>query len=290
MDLTDLVKPINSSKVAKLIKVQFGEDYNIDNLNLTESVKLLNKTDHMLVEFKLKKNIHDSQNNASYLKLRMVNEAAEKRATELTQTIQESEMNKKFADALKIAATGGRLTMEQLESLRVSEDMQAILASQKTARAFMQKVVESRKAKKLMEGEIDQAQTTIAAQDIADQIQSMIEKFADIKYKELPALHDSIRNSQGVEAAEEFNNSLSSVLDELNASLEGSKKEVNNAIAVLTGQEVASPSDLDVDELGGEEEMDMSGDMDLGGDEEIDFDLDLEDEDEDEVDLGRERR
>ncbi|NIT99970.1 MAG: hypothetical protein GWN01_03200, partial [Nitrosopumilaceae archaeon] len=85
------------------------------------------------------------------------------------------------------------------------------------------------------EGEIEQAQTTMAAQDIADRIQDMIGKFADIKYKELPALHDNIRDAQGVEAAQEFNETIVSSLDELTAALEEAKKNVDNAVYLLTG-------------------------------------------------------
>jgi len=304
MNLDDLSKPVDATAVADLIKAQFGTNYNIEKLNLKESVKLLNNTDKLLVEFKQKNDLYSSENNASYMKLLMVNEAADKRAAELTTSkqIQESEMNNKLLNkALKIAALGGTLSEGQLQALRISEDMQSVLRNQKTAQTFMKKIVESKKAKKLLENEIGQAQTTIAAQDIADQIQSMIEKFADIKYKSLPALHDSIRDAQGVESAESFNTSVSSSLDALTSSLEQAKGDVNNAVASLTGQEVAmGDGDLDLDsfdggdEMGGEEELDLGmGDMgdelggdELGGDE---FDLDLEADDE-EIDLGRERR
>jgi len=300
MNLTDLTRPVDAKAVASLIKTQFGTDYNIANLNLKESVQLLNKTDRLIVEFKQKHNLHESENNASYMKLIMVNEAADKQAIELTKTtqIQESKMeNKLLTKALKIAALGGNLSEDQLKALRLSEGMTAVLRNQKTAQTFMRKIVESKKAKKLLENEIGQAQTTIAAQDIADQIQSMIEKFADIKYKELPALHDSIRNAQGVDAAEAFNTALTGSLDTLTSSLEGTKSDVNNAVAELTGQEVASTGDLDLDgleggdELGGELDLGMGDemDMDLDLDGADDFDLDLEADDE-EVDLGRERR
>jgi len=301
MNLTDLTKPVDAKKITDLIKTQFGTEYNIVNLNLKESVKLLNKTDQMIVEFKQTKNLHSSENDASYMKLLMVNEAADKRAIDLTKTtqIQESEMeNKLLTKALKIAAYGGQLSEDQLQALRISEDMASVLRNQKTAQTFMRKIVESKKAKKLMENEIGQAQTTIAAQDIADQIQAMIEKFADIKYKELPALHDSIRNAQGVDAAEAFNTQLTGSLDTLTSSLETTKVDVNNAVAELTGQEVASSAgDLDLDDFEGGDEM--GGELDLGmGDDEMgmgdelggdEFDLDLEADDE-EIDLGRERR
>lgn len=300
MNLANLTRPLNAKKVIEIIKTQFGSDYNINNLNLVETVNLLNKTDELIVKFKHQSNLYESENNASYMKLLMLNEAATKKATELTQAhkLQESEMNNRiFTKALKIAAYGGQLTEAQLKALPISENMRSVLRNQKTAQTFMRNIIENRKTRRatLTEGEIDQAQTTIAAQDIADQIQAMIEKFADIKYKELPALHDSIRNAQGVDQAESFNTSLISSLDSLTSSLEQAKSDVNNAVAELTGQEIAGPGDLDLDDLGGDElgmddgmgdELDLGMGDELGGD---DFDLDLEPDDED-VDLGRERR
>jgi hypothetical protein len=288
MHLTELTPAVTSAKVTNLIKTQFGTEYNVARLGLAESVNLLNKTNKLIVEFKLKDNLHSSENNASYMKLLMLNEAATMRATELTgaQKLQESTMNKNFTKALKIAAMGGTLKESHIKALKLSENMQSVLRNQKTAQAFMRKIVESKKM--LAEGEIDQAQTTIAAQDIADQIQSMIEKFADIKYKELPALHDSIRNAQGVDAAEAFNTSLTGSLDLLTSSLESTKGDVNNAIAVLTGQEVAG-SDLDLDDFEDDDDAGLDDEMDLG-DEDAEFDLDFEPEEEVDVDIGRGRR
>ena len=136
MNLAEFTKPVDAKAVAEQIKTQFGTDYNIGNLNLKESVKLLNKTDNLIVEFKHKDNLYSSENNASYMKLIMVNEAAIKRAIELTKAtkIQESDMeNKLLNKALKIAALGGKLSENQLKALRISEGMQAVLRNQQTA-------------------------------------------------------------------------------------------------------------------------------------------------------------
>lgn len=305
MNLEDLTPAVTSAKVSKLIKIQFGSDYNIGNLALTESIKLLNKTNSMIVEFKNKKNLHQSENNELYMKTLMVNEAAYKRAEELTEApqLQGNEMNKIYVKALKIAALGGQLSEAQLKALKVSQPLQQVLESKETAIRFMRKIVETKQARKaLRESEIATAQTTLAAQDIADQIQTMIEKFADIRFKEVPALNDSIRGSQGVEAAEAFNSAVLQSLESLTSSLESSKGEINNAVAALTGEEMpmgAGDLDLDGIEADGEMDMDMDlglddemgmgdemGGMDMGGD---DFAMDLE-PDTDAVDLGRERR
>lgn len=298
MNLTDLTKSIDSAEVIKQIKDQFGVNYKIDRLGLKEAVDMLNNTEKLIVAFKQKHNIYESQNDASYMKLVMLHEAANKKALELTNKtkVQESQMeNKLFTKALKIAAMGGQLTEQQLQALRVSEDMQSVLRSKPTAQKFMQKIVESKKM--LKENELSQAQNTMAAKDIANSIQGMIEKFADIKYKELPALHDSIRDSQGVDAATSFNEQLTASLDELTTSLESAKGDVNNAVAELTGEEVAATGagDLDLDDFEGGDEIEGEAEFDMDIDAELDLDGgdDFEiapEEDDEEVDLGRERR
>ncbi len=301
MNLDELSQPITASLVNKQINKQFGTKLQITKLNLKESIAVLNRSNTMLDNFKLTENNHTSQNNKNYMKSLMISEAVFKHASHLAE-FKGSEMNKAYTSALKIAAMGGKLSEAQIKSLRVSPKMGKVLESQKKSQLFMRKIVESKKARKaLNESEIADAQTTLAAQDIADQIQGMIEKFADIKYKELPALHDSIRNAQGVESAEAFNTSLTASLEELTGSLESAKGEVNNAVAILTGQEVSDiGGDIDLDGLEGEEdgELDMDLDFDddgLGGDMGMDdemggddFDMDLEDEED--IDLGRARR
>ena len=301
MNLDDLNPAQTSANVSKQIKTQFGNDYNIEALSITESIKLLNKTNKMVTTFKNTQNLHESHNNASYMKLIMLSEAAYRRAEELSEIPQQqgNKMNRNYVKALKIAALGGKLSEAQLKALRVSQPLQQVLESKETARRFMRKIVESKKAKvALQESEIATAQTTLAAQDIADQIQTMIEKFADVRYKELPALQDSIRSSQGPEAAESFNTQVLQSLEGLTAALESSKQDINGAVAMLTGEEMAmGDGDLDLDaveggvDMGMDDEMDLGmDDMGMGGEEEMggDFDMDLEPDDD--VDLGRERR
>jgi len=287
MNLADLSKPIDSKTVSKLLKKQFGKEYKVETMSLKEAVLTLNKTDRMLEKFRRTNNLFESYNNETFLRVRMFNEAVEKRAAELIQNLQESTMNKKFSTALKIAAKGGILSEEQLKALRLSEDLESVLRSAKTAKMFMQKIVESRRAKKLMEGEIEQAQTTIAAKDISDQIQSMIEKFADIKYKELPALHDSIRDSQGLEIADQFTESVNASLDTLTQALEQAKKDIDHAIGLLTGETTELGGDLDIEDLEGTEE-EPGGEEPEG--EEFELNFEPEEEEGEEVEVGRERR
>jgi len=310
MNLADLSPNITVTQIEKLYKNQFSAPLKVSTLSLRESKKMLSRTQGLIREFKHTDKAQYSEKNPTYLRLRMVEEASSKRIADLVESYTDKEnsgsrtMTPNYVKALRAVAGGATLSENLINSLKVSRGLRHILESRKLAVGFMRKIVEAKRSNNvpLMEGEIDSAQTVLAAQDIADQIQSMIEKFADIQYKELPALHDSIRNSQGVAEAEQFNASVLDSLSTLTQALETAKADVNNAVATLTGQEVASAvGDLDIDGLEGDGmDMDMNPDDELGmGGPELDvsmdddlgdeFDMSFEPEDESGV-LGRERR
>jgi hypothetical protein len=67
----------------------------------------------------------------------------------------------------------------------------------------------------LSEGEVQQAQVVLAAQDMVDKMQSMIEDSTEMQFKELPALVDSIKNQIGPDQAAQFNNDAQSALSGL---------------------------------------------------------------------------
>lgn len=306
MNLNDFSPKITVSQIETNYKNQFSKPLNVAGLSLTESNELLSKTQKMIREFKRTDvKARYAEKNPTYLRLKMVEEAVSLRIANLAESFTNNynsgsrTMTPNYVKALRAVAAGQILSEAQIKSLKVSPGLRQVLESRKTSIAFMRKIVESKKAgkKALNEGEIDTAQTTLAAQDIADQIQSMIEKFADIRYKELPALNDSIRNSKGVDDANQFTDAVLGSLGTLTDSLETAKMEINNAVAGLTGAEVTPmDGDLDMDSLGGDEidmDADVDVDMDMGGDEGLgdEFDMDFEEEpDQDLLDMGRERR
>jgi chromosome segregation ATPase len=88
----------------------------------------------------------------------------------------------------------------------------------------------------LSEGEVQQAQVVLAAQDMVDKLQSMIEDSTEMQFKELPALVDSIKNQIGQEQAAQFNNDAQAALSGLVQNLQGSKQQLEQALGVVTGQ------------------------------------------------------
>lgn len=104
------------------------------------------------------------------------------------------------------------------------------------------KAMQEAKKKKLREAsEIQQAQVVLAAQDMVDQVQKMIEQVSAMQFKDLPALVDSIRNDLGMDQAQQFNNDCTAALQGLIQGLQGSKTQLETAQGVLTGQAPVVP-------------------------------------------------
>lgn len=162
----------------------------------------------------------------------------------------------------------------------------------KPAREFVKESAKSGMSiRRLNESEIEEAQVVLAAKDLVDRVQKMIEDVSEVQYKELPALVDQTRTDLGTSEAESLNRDMGSALDQLMQTLQDVKEQMNNGLSVLTGEEAISvPGDDDID-IDPPEDMDSLDDVDLDTDDEVDVpDLDDLDEPEIDADLGRPRR
>lgn len=84
--------------------------------------------------------------------------------------------------------------------------------------------------------EVEKSQVILAAQDMVDSVQKMIEEVNDMLVKELPALVDSIQSEIGVNESEQFNAQANESLTALNQTLAQSKTSLQNALNTITGQ------------------------------------------------------
>lgn len=142
----------------------------------------------------------------------------------------------------------------------------------------------------IAESEMAKSEAILAAKDMVDSIQDMLEKISKMQNEQLPALLDTIRDQIGTDKAEQFKGAVSPLLGELAQTLQQGRETADNAARGLAGEAIDQP-------------MSMGGDMggsvggDLGAPPSSDFDQDAGDsfaatdaaaggEDE----LGRERR
>lgn len=108
--------------------------------------------------------------------------------------------------------------------------------------------------------EVEKSQVVLAAQDMVDQVQKMLEDVGQMQVKELPALVSSIESEIGVNESQTYNDSVSGQLDTLSASLKEASTALKNALNGLTGQAVDAAFDAGMDsglDDGADLDMDM---------------------------------
>lgn len=127
--------------------------------------------------------------------------------------------------------------------------------------------------------EVEKSQVILAAQDMVDSIQKMLEEVSDMQVKELPALVNGIQSEIGINESGQFNSQVSEALNGLNTALQDAKTALQNSLNEITGVGGSTEdafSDQESDELdldAADQDLDMA-DQDLAA---ADQDLELPD-------------
>jgi len=107
--------------------------------------------------------------------------------------------------------------------------------------------------------EVNRSQVILAAQDMVDSVQKMLEEISDMMVKEMPALVDSVQTEIGVNEAQAFDQTAGQALAELNQCLVSVKGQLDQALAGITGGDVVDAFDGDVDMGMGDGEVAVDG-------------------------------
>lgn len=114
----------------------------------------------------------------------------------------------------------------------------------------------------LMEGELGKSEAILAAKDMVDSLQDMVEKISKMQAEQLPALIDTIRDQIGLENADQFKNAMTQLLADLAGTLGQARETADVSARQLAGEPVAGapvemplpgapaavePSDLDME-------------------------------------------
>ena len=84
--------------------------------------------------------------------------------------------------------------------------------------------------------EVEKSQVVLAAQEMVDSMQKMIEQVSDMLVKELPAVVDGVNSEFGTSEGEQFSSQVTEALTSLQAALTQSKTGLTGALGVVTGQ------------------------------------------------------
>jgi rubrerythrin len=119
----------------------------------------------------------------------------------------------------------------------------------------------------LFESEMGRSEAVLAAKDIVDSIQDMLEKISKVQNEQVPALIDTIRDQIGSEQAEAFKGSISPCLTELYTALSTARETSDTSVRVLSGEQIADTAmDMGGDEFGAEPDLGAAPESDLDSD------------------------
>jgi hypothetical protein len=253
MKLQELAAPKPSKQIAKVFESYFGSRISFDRLTRNQTRMMLSKVRGVLGEHRSTTARHTSQQDPKYLQLVMMEQALSSRLREegvivpgggggatnpgtssgsapgqttkpATQPSQQppAMQDPKVAAAVKKSSTGAELSPaeKQLVAGAVMAEAESRLR---------------REYRILRESEIQQAQVVLAAQDLVDKMQDMVEEVSELQFKDLPALVESIKNQVGVDQAMQFNTDATGALAGLLQNLQGAKQQLEAALGVVTG-------------------------------------------------------
>ena len=278
MKLHELGALRQTDQIAQVFETRLGNRVSFNSLTLDKAGSLLGRVRDLISEHRASLSFHYSERNPDYLKLIMLEQALVSRLAEAEMPMIAVDMKDPKTQAMmKKAESGQTLNPDETKTLA------AIAAMKK----------ESAKKKRMVsESEVQQAQVVMAAQDMVDKLQGMLEDVSEMQFKDLPALTDAIKNDMGVEQATQFQADVTAALTTLLAAIQQGKAQTEAAQGVLTGQPPVVP--------GADAAAMPAGDMMPAADQsaEVDADLNLDanltaEEPEAETPagtLGRERR
>ena len=119
--------------------------------------------------------------------------------------------------------------------------------------------------------EVEKSQVVLAAQDLVDSVQKMLEEVGQMKVKELPALVSGIESEIGVTESQTYNEQVTAQLDALSTTLNDAYVAMKAALNQVTGQaggeEFAAGAEMGADAgLAAGEELGAEAGMDAGMD------------------------
>jgi hypothetical protein len=289
MKLNELGARRPTEQIAKVFESQHGTRIDFDRIPAQQARKMLNKVRGLIREHRAAPSFHYSERNPDYMKLVMMEQA-------LTAKIAEQTVAGAVAPGAAAVDPKKTAALQAAQVQQNKRQIQDMIRQKQKEIADLQRqmnmptMAESRR--KLRESEIQQAQVVLAAQDMVDSMQKVLEQVSAMQFKDLPALTDAIKNDMGTEQAAKFQADATAALTQLLTAVQTAKTQMEAAQGVLTGQAPVVPGEEPGADLGLDAGLPGADvDTDVDADLSLDANLDVEDDEEaPAASLGRERR
>jgi hypothetical protein len=289
-------------QVGKLMESYFNRKVDVRGLSLEQAQALLTKTTALVNEVQTSIDRHTSQNNPAYLQALMMQEALSAYVKEGTAETRNpyaggtGEQKKQIGmtamapDDIADPAEEDEEEMKEAGCGSHKKKMKEAGCGSHKKKTKESSCLMADKKKKtnesvITEADVEEAQVTLAAQDVVDRIQKMYEDVAEMQYKDLPNLAQMMKQELGINQTQSYYDATNTAISTLVQALEQAKTDLESAMAPITGEEVVSP-----DEFATDDEADLDAGVDNDTPPTIDDEEEITDEPELDTDLGRERR
>ena len=276
MKLQELAKN-KIKQVGKIMEGHFNREINVSKLSMEQAKALLTKTTNIVAEVQTGIGRHTSENNPAYLQALMMKEALEAYVKEGT-----AETRNPYAGGTgeqRHIAPGAMAPAD----IKKDDDDEMEEACGSTHKKKMKEYGKKKtyEAKQINEADVEEAQVTLAAQDVVDRIQKMYEDVAEMQYKDLPNLAQMMKQELGINQTQAYYDATNTAISTLVTALEQAKTDLEQAMAPITGEETISPEEFTEPEADAEDNSTPP---------ETDDEEAVIDAPELDTDLGRERR
>lgn len=144
------------------------------------------------------------------------------------------------------------------------------------SKKYMSRLPES---KQINEADVGDAQVTLAAQDVVDRITKMYEDIAEMQYKDLPNLAQTMKQEIGINQTQQYYDATNQAISGLISALETAKSDLEKAMGPITGE-----APIDAGEVAPELGTDPVDEPAVDDEEAIQAEPEID------TDLGREKR
>jgi hypothetical protein len=281
MQIREFSKPVTSKKLNESLAEKFGYKINLEQFSDVQLEDARNKLRTKISQFEMNESYDNVFENPDYQKTRMFLDT-------INQEIMERE-DVKCEDCHKSKCECVEESVEEEPQMKKEKTEEGYIASTVRQRALAHSVPqswiestinkinlgeadrdelkaelkvrydinESTASWMLLEGEEDKAEIIMATKDMVDRITGWLEDVAAMKAEQLLELVDSIREQQGSDVAQSYNDAVKPALEAIYTALETSRSGLSGALSIVSGGEAPTMGAP----VGGAPEAGPEGDM-----------------------------
>jgi len=259
MQIRELSKPITSKQLNESLAQKFGYKINFEQFSDVQLEDARNKLRTRLSQMELSESYESVLESAQYQKTRLMLDCINQAILEREESgsndsdVEDDEEDKEEKPMKTKAKTNesNNITAfirhrarksavpdswidSALSRMRLGESDTEELKAELSLRYDLN---EAQASWILLEGEETKAETIMATKDMVDRITGWLEDVAAMKAEQLLELLDSIRETQGSDVAQRYQDSVKPALEAIYTALETSRQGLSGALAIVSGGE-----------------------------------------------------